>query len=220
MSLLTIEEGIFEVRSTAGDTHLGGEDFDNRLVNHFTQVHQPSLCSTHTQFQQTSRPFLPLILQIKLIRQYIWLQCCDTTASASSLGMSIPASWPYDSTTGFLCCRMLRCATKLWMQYFANSLQLPYLWPSVCRNSRESIRRTSPATPEHCGGSGLHVSAQSAHFPAAPKPALKSTACMRASTSTAASHGPASRSSTWICSASAWSQSRSACVMPRWIRAR
>ncbi|KAL6894351.1 hypothetical protein ACP4OV_008449 [Aristida adscensionis] len=36
-SLLTIEEGIFEVKATAGDTHLGGEDFDNRLVNHFVQ---------------------------------------------------------------------------------------------------------------------------------------------------------------------------------------
>jgi len=36
VSVLTIEEGsLFEVRSTAGDTHLGGEDFDNRLVNHF-----------------------------------------------------------------------------------------------------------------------------------------------------------------------------------------
>ena len=35
VSLLTLEEGIFEVKSTAGDTHLGGEDFDNRLVNHF-----------------------------------------------------------------------------------------------------------------------------------------------------------------------------------------
>src|SRR5699024_5727457 len=32
VSLLTIDEGIFEVKSTAGDTHLGGEDFDNRLV--------------------------------------------------------------------------------------------------------------------------------------------------------------------------------------------
>ena len=37
MSLLTIEEGIFEVKATAGDTHLGGEDFDNRLVDHFAQ---------------------------------------------------------------------------------------------------------------------------------------------------------------------------------------
>ena len=35
--LLTIEEGVFEVKATAGDTHLGGEDFDNRIVNHFVQ---------------------------------------------------------------------------------------------------------------------------------------------------------------------------------------
>jgi len=33
VSLLTIEDGIFEVKATAGDTHLGGEDFDNRLVD-------------------------------------------------------------------------------------------------------------------------------------------------------------------------------------------
>jgi|UniRef100_A0A7S1IYK4 L1 cell adhesion molecule like protein len=35
VSLLTIDGGIFEVKATAGDTHLGGEDFDNRLVSHF-----------------------------------------------------------------------------------------------------------------------------------------------------------------------------------------
>uniref|UniRef100_A0A2K5DDL1 Heat shock cognate 71 kDa protein n=1 Tax=Aotus nancymaae TaxID=37293 RepID=A0A2K5DDL1_AOTNA len=35
VSILTIEGGIFEVKSTAGDTHLGGEDFDNRMVSHF-----------------------------------------------------------------------------------------------------------------------------------------------------------------------------------------
>ncbi|KAG7171434.1 Heat shock 70 kDa protein cognate 4-like 2, partial [Homarus americanus] len=37
VSILTIEDGIFEVKSTAGDTHLGGEDFDNRMVNFFVQ---------------------------------------------------------------------------------------------------------------------------------------------------------------------------------------
>jgi heat shock protein 1/8 len=37
VSLLTIEEGIIEDKATAGDTHLGGEDFDNRMVNHFVQ---------------------------------------------------------------------------------------------------------------------------------------------------------------------------------------
>merc|ERR1712213_147083 len=35
VSILSIEGGIFEVKSTAGDTPLGGEDFDNRLVDHF-----------------------------------------------------------------------------------------------------------------------------------------------------------------------------------------
>lgn len=37
VSILTIEDGIFEVKATAGDTHLGGEDFDNRMVNHFVE---------------------------------------------------------------------------------------------------------------------------------------------------------------------------------------
>ena len=36
-SLLTIDDGIFEVKATAGDTHLGGEDFDNIMVQHFVQ---------------------------------------------------------------------------------------------------------------------------------------------------------------------------------------
>jgi len=37
VSILSIDDGIFEVKSTAGDTHLGGEDFDNRLVDHFVK---------------------------------------------------------------------------------------------------------------------------------------------------------------------------------------
>lgn len=36
VSLLNIEGGIFEVKATAGDTHLGGEDFDTRLLRHFS----------------------------------------------------------------------------------------------------------------------------------------------------------------------------------------
>jgi len=37
VSLLTIDDGVFEVKATAGDTHLGGEDFDNVLVEHFVK---------------------------------------------------------------------------------------------------------------------------------------------------------------------------------------
>ena len=40
VSLLSIDDGIFEVKATAGDTHLGGEDFDSRLVDHFAQQFQ------------------------------------------------------------------------------------------------------------------------------------------------------------------------------------
>jgi heat shock 70kDa protein 1/2/6/8 len=36
VSLLSVDDGVFEVIATAGNTHLGGEDFDNRLVTHFT----------------------------------------------------------------------------------------------------------------------------------------------------------------------------------------
>ncbi len=36
VSLLTIDDGIFEVKAIAGDTHLGGEDFDNKLVEYCT----------------------------------------------------------------------------------------------------------------------------------------------------------------------------------------
>lgn len=38
VSLLTIDNGVFEVAATAGDTHLGGEDFDQRLSEHFVKI--------------------------------------------------------------------------------------------------------------------------------------------------------------------------------------
>ena len=47
VSVLTIEEGIFEVKATSGDTHLGGEDFDSRMVDfmvkEFKQKHRKDL---------------------------------------------------------------------------------------------------------------------------------------------------------------------------------
>jgi len=40
VSILSIDDGIFEVKSTAGNTHLGGEDFDNRMVDYFVKEFQ------------------------------------------------------------------------------------------------------------------------------------------------------------------------------------
>lgn len=48
MSIFTIEDGIFGAKSTAGDTHLGGEDFNNYMVNHifseFKHKHKKDIC--------------------------------------------------------------------------------------------------------------------------------------------------------------------------------
>lgn len=39
VSLLSIDNGVFEVLATAGDTHLGGEDFDHRVMDHFVKLY-------------------------------------------------------------------------------------------------------------------------------------------------------------------------------------
>jgi molecular chaperone DnaK (HSP70) len=40
VSLLTIDNGVFEVIATNGDTHLGGEDFDQRVMEHFIKLYK------------------------------------------------------------------------------------------------------------------------------------------------------------------------------------
>ena len=40
VSLLSIDDGVFEVLATAGDTHLGGEDFDNRVIDYFVKLYK------------------------------------------------------------------------------------------------------------------------------------------------------------------------------------
>jgi heat shock protein 5 len=40
VSLFSIDDGVFEVLVTAGDTHLGGEDFDNRIIDYFVKLYK------------------------------------------------------------------------------------------------------------------------------------------------------------------------------------
>ena len=39
VSLLQIQDGVFEVLATAGNTHLGGEDFDQRVINYLAKLY-------------------------------------------------------------------------------------------------------------------------------------------------------------------------------------
>ena len=61
MSILTLDNGVFEVLSTAGDTHLGGEDFDQQVVDYYVKKYNKdhdvdirkvsiSLLDSQTQF--------------------------------------------------------------------------------------------------------------------------------------------------------------------------
>eukprot|EP00752_Nemacystus_decipiens_P016954 g15180.t1 len=55
VSVMALEDGIFAVKSTAGDTHLGGEDFDNRMVEHFMQEFKRKVRKDMSQNQRALR---------------------------------------------------------------------------------------------------------------------------------------------------------------------
>ena len=84
VSLLAIDEGILKLKATAGDTHLGGEDFDNRLVNFYSRIqekeqeryfHQPKsfkkikncLWKSQENFVLLLKPQLKLIPYMKVL---------------------------------------------------------------------------------------------------------------------------------------------------------
>ncbi|CAE6541154.1 unnamed protein product [Rhizoctonia solani] len=52
VSLLSIDDGVFEVLATAGDTHLGGEDFDNRVIEHFVREYKKKTGTDVTKNQR------------------------------------------------------------------------------------------------------------------------------------------------------------------------
>ena len=55
VSLLCLDDGVFEVKATAGNTHLGGEDFDNRLVSHFATEFKRKFKKDLTQNKRSMR---------------------------------------------------------------------------------------------------------------------------------------------------------------------
>uniref|UniRef100_A0A3Q1F4E2 Heat shock protein family A (Hsp70) member 8 n=1 Tax=Acanthochromis polyacanthus TaxID=80966 RepID=A0A3Q1F4E2_9TELE len=82
VSILTIEDGIFEVKSTAGDTHLGGEDFDNRMVNHFIAEFKrnPFICLTSFFFPSTKTSQLSPRMTTSELKTKCFRELCHKTA--------------------------------------------------------------------------------------------------------------------------------------------
>ncbi len=75
ISILTLDGGVFEVKSTNGNTHLGGEDLDNRLINHcleeFAKKHKLNLSEINSE-------------RMKKIRSRLHLACERAKRSLSS----------------------------------------------------------------------------------------------------------------------------------------
>jgi len=102
VSLLTIEDGIFEVKATAGDTHLGGEDFDNRIVDFCMQDfkrknrgkdlsgNQRAIRRLRTQCERAKRTLsssAQAIIEIDSIYEGIDYTCTLTRARFEELNM-------------------------------------------------------------------------------------------------------------------------------------
>ncbi|KAH9914311.1 Hsp70 protein-domain-containing protein [Fomitopsis serialis] len=51
VSLLSIDDGVFEVLATAGDTHLGGEDFDNRVMDYLIKQYKKKTGTESTRVE-------------------------------------------------------------------------------------------------------------------------------------------------------------------------
>ena len=73
VSLLTIDEGIFEVKAVSGDTHLGGEDFDNRMVNYFVQEFKKKFKQDLTTNQRAVRRLRTACERAKISTIFGWL---------------------------------------------------------------------------------------------------------------------------------------------------
>ena len=68
LTILEIEGGSFNVKATAGDTHLGGEDFDNKLVDHFAAIFKKKY---KTSIKKNKKAMARLKKECELVKKYL-----------------------------------------------------------------------------------------------------------------------------------------------------
>ena len=96
VSILTIEDGIFEVKATSGDTHLGGEDFDNRLGSY-----------KYIELEGC------LPVNLSLVRRYLW------SKSHPRWVWSL-----YSKATGCMCVCITIFTEKVFGSYIAQNMNI------------------------------------------------------------------------------------------------
>ncbi|KAE9408582.1 heat shock protein 70 [Gymnopus androsaceus JB14] len=74
VSLLSIEDQVFEVLATAGDTHLGGEDFDNRIIDHLVKAFQMKVGNAEKNVQMNERAMGKLKKEVEIAKRTLSTQ--------------------------------------------------------------------------------------------------------------------------------------------------
>mmetsp|Transcript_44533 Transcript_44533/g.89956 ORF Transcript_44533/g.89956 Transcript_44533/m.89956 type:complete len:640 (-) Transcript_44533:477-2396(-) len=91
VTLLTIDNGVFEVKATAGDTHLGGEDFDQRLMDHLISVFDKKHPGLGDSVRKSNRALQRLRRQCEVAKRSLSSQtstCVEIEALAEGLDLS------------------------------------------------------------------------------------------------------------------------------------
>lgn len=74
VSLLSIEDQVFEVLATAGDTHLGGEDFDNRVIDHLVKTFQKKFGDVAKDLHKNERAMGKLKKEVEIAKRTLSTQ--------------------------------------------------------------------------------------------------------------------------------------------------
>jgi heat shock protein 5 len=69
VSLLTIGQGVFDVISTSGDTHLGGEDFDFRIIDYMLKMHKNK---TGKDCSKNKKAVAKLHREVERVKRALW----------------------------------------------------------------------------------------------------------------------------------------------------
>ena len=92
MSLLTVDNGVFEVLASHGDTYLGGEDFDQRVMQHFIKIFNKK---TNTDMQKDKRAMQRLRREVETVKR----ATTRTVATSSHTGLALTTSLVLDLTS-------------------------------------------------------------------------------------------------------------------------
>ena len=74
VTLLALCDGVFEVKATAGDTHLGGEDFDQRMMDHCMSEFKKKHSISHVELSGNAKAIAKIRKQCELAKRTLSLQ--------------------------------------------------------------------------------------------------------------------------------------------------